>query len=553
MGPDRALLEGAVQADTPRASLRAERLELRLVQPQVIEVQGSLRLQPCPCVGAPLALDARRARLVFDGEVLDQVTLEGATLRLRGIPVLPLPWLQLRSEKHWGLLPPRAALRGRDGPLLGAGLHAPLGPSAGLSLEPALYLRGGHEVLASARLGEGSLRARWDRREHDLFALQGQGRAVLREGAVLWSVDALRGPRARPGTIDLEAAARPYDQGKMAWIVPWGGSFSTGFRAFAPRGEGAFLAGPQVSWAGSRRGGEVAWWLDGMTVGRDDGAALSLARAELRLGRAWWWGALRLRPEALALGTVGAGGEPAEGRSWAHLRARGLLRADVPLLRRGEGGSWRLEPGVQAGALGQARSGQEPAVAAMGGPEDPTTLASLFVRNFWTRGGGWAELRPEVGVLLGGEGRQAVGRGVLALGGGWARGWLDGATVGRGGSVVAVGGEVGRARGWKGSARLDGQQGRAPLEARWMSEEAPWLRGWFARPAWSAEAGVEAPLGGGLRAGARGWADLVAGRWLGHRMDLLYEARCGCLRVGVHGARRLGREGVDLWGSLSLG
>jgi hypothetical protein len=47
--------------------------------------------------------------------------------------------------------------------------------------------------------------------------------------------------------------------------------------------------------------------------------------------------------------------------------------------------------------------------------------------------------------------------------------------------------------------------------------------------------------------------ELTGARWLWHRMDLLYESPCRCLRVGLHGSTRLGREGVDLWGTLTLG
>jgi hypothetical protein len=489
----------------------------------------------------PLSLEVSRARLTFSGSSVDEILLRGATLRAWGLPVLPLPWLLLRSERHWGLLPPRAALRARDGVLVGAGVHAPLGSAGGLSLEPALYLRGGHEVLATARLREGTVGVRWDRRGQDLLAVSGQGRVAPKEGAVLWSVDAVRGPRARPGTIDLEAAARPYDQGKLAWVVPWAGSFSSGVRGFAPRGEGAYRAGPQVSWSGSSRGGSVSWWADGLALGQEGGAALSLARSELRLGRAWWWGPLRLRPEARLLGSAGAGGEP--GAGWASLRARGVVRADVPLLRRGERSSWLLSPGVQAGALGSRRAGEEPEEVFPGTPPESAAFSSVFIRNFWVHDGGSVQLVPEVAVLRSEGGWRPVGRGQLAAEGGWLRAALEGATTGAEGSVAAATLEAGRAGGWRGTLRIEGQQGRGPVESRWLREEGPWVGGWFERPVWSGEAG----------AGVGGWMELTGARWLGHRMDFLYESPCRCLRVGLHGSTRLGREGVDLWGTLTLG
>lgn len=553
LSPGQVTLEGGVRVETWRAHLRADRLTLRRAGEDAIEADGAMSLRPCPCAGAPLTIEATWARLALDSGSVGVLTVRGATVRLGGIPVLPLPWMQLRSEHHWGLLPPRIAFRGRDGLLAGAGVHAPLGARAGLSMEPALYLRGGHELLSTLRVDErDAVRLRWDRRDQDLLAVTGQGRIPAHEGAVLWSVDASRGPRARSALIDLEASARLFDHGKVAWVVPWAGTFGAGFRGLAPRGEAPWTVGPQVSWAGSRRDGDASWWLDGMTMGREGGAASSLARSEIRLRRSWWWGMLRGQPELLALGAAGVG-EGGGRDAWIDGIARGSLRLDVPLIRPENGGFWRMEPGVMGSLMGRQNSGTGAGIPGAQAVKNGTVGLSTFIQNFWTYGSHRAEASPELGVFWRRGEPVPVARAVLGTAGAWWRIQADSATRGRRGSMAGVGLEGGRSGGWRGSARVEGQAGDSPVEARWLNGDAPWVSGWFARAGWSGEVGAEAPLGRGLRLGGYGWADMTEKVWLGQRIDFLYNHPCGCLRFGVHGATRRGREGLDLWGTLSLG
>ncbi|MCS6901854.1 MAG: hypothetical protein NZX77_19085, partial [Polyangiaceae bacterium] len=187
------------------------------------------------------------------------------------------------------------------------------------------------------------------------------------------------------------------------------------------------------------------------------------------------------------------------------------------------------------------------------GPKSQGLFSSLFVQNFWTYHGVRGSLTPDAGVFWVSGGRRGVLRGQGEVEVGWLRAGIEGALAGMSDGMASASVEAGKARGGGGGLRIDGQQGRAPLQARWLREETPWIPGWFAAPVWSGEAGGEVPLGGGLRLGARGWAEFLGGRWLGHRLDVLYASSCGCLRVGVHGSKRVGREGMDLWGTLTLG
>lgn len=549
---NQALLEGDVRVQTWRAHLRAERLLFRRSGEDRVEVDGPMTLLPCPCVGAPIFMDADRLRLDWERGTLKTLTVRGALLRWGGIPVFPLPWMQFRSEHSWGLLPPRIAFRGRDGLLLGAGIHAPWGTWAGLSLEPALYWRGGYDVLTTLRVEErNALQIRWDRRDQDLVLVQGEGRLRAGEGALLWSIDASRGARSRAGLIDLESSARLFDHGKVAWVVPWQGTFSSGLRGLAIRGGSLGELGPQVSWAGSSQGGGISWWVDGMTIGSEEHAGFQWMRSELRLRSSWWWGVVRGQPELIALGAARAGGDLAD--RWIDGIFLGNLRMDVPLIRPLRDGFWRMEPGVLASTLVRQKSGVGDGIPGARRVENGTIGISAMLQNFWVNGATRSELSPGIGWVWHRGVRTYISKIVLgSKGNNWnlqgntiVQGWND--------AVAKVSLEGGKSGGWRGSVRMEGQVGDPPIEARWWEGDVPWVGGWFSQAGWSGEAGGSAPLGRGVVVGGYGWMDLSKARWLGHRMEILYIHPCGCLRGGIHGAQRVGRDGLDLWASISLG
>ncbi|MCU0654215.1 MAG: hypothetical protein MUF64_02650 [Polyangiaceae bacterium] len=550
VSPGQLSLQGDVRLDLHPAYLRSELLLARRRGPRVVDLDGSFVLQPCPCKEAPLALEMRGATLELEQGEPSVVTAREVSLRIAGWRLGPLPWFQVRSPRRWGLVAPRAALRGADGWLVGVGAHAPLG-HGGLTLEPGVYLKGGMEWLASARPSEeGSLRLRWDQRGGTLLALEGQGRAALGGGALLWATDLSRGARGRSGVIDLEASARLNDQLKVAWLHEAAGTLGVGVRGLGLRGQEPAWLGPQASWSASTASGTLALSVDGWTAASTEGAVRSLGRTELRASRALWWGALRVRPEALGVGWFGSGGEPVG--ALAEVSGRGLLALDVPLIRRSQGVLWRLDPGVNAGIIGGQRPAGGGPWGGLPGFEPGAFWGAGTIRNFWTWGGGRAEASAELlAVGRPGEGARLVVHGVGEGQAGAWRGWIEGAEGGRG-RWGRAGFLLGEPRGWQGGAGVHGQQDSAPREARWTGEQ-PWLGPWLERPGWSVEAQGQAPLGASLRTAWRGWLDLSGGRWLGHRMDIIYEHRCGCLRLGLHAGRRAGRDGVDLWGSLTLG
>lgn len=546
LSPGSVQLSGGVVLSAERWRVRAEQLRLSEVSPGLYDLQGPLALWPCPCAGAPLSLRVDRARLdLAEGEV-DAVTVRDAVLRLGGLPVLYFPWLQLRSERRWGLLPPRAALRAADGWLLGAGVHAPLGSNHFLDLSPALYLRGGHELLARARLAEGLLDARWDHRSSDLLALQGQGRALPREGVFAWSIDARRGGRARAATLDLDDAARASDRARAALLLPWGGTLSTGVRASALRGEGAWVAGPQTSWAGSSRSAGVSWLIDASILQRGSAGASSALRAEVEAGHAWWWGPLRLRPSVRSLGGLVARPDGAQGEAAA---VAGAL-AEVPLLREGPT-THHLAPGLWLGALAAGQHGGSAPWLLPPLPPGASALAAARVQSAWLwPSGARVSLRPSLGAVASPGSLRPAARAVLGAENDRLGAWVDAAARGTRGGVVTGSFSL-KSGDFLLTGRAEGQAGEAPSEVRLLDGSSPWLGAWFSAPGWSFEGRAEAPLGGGVRAGLGAWG--VPSGLLGERMDVLYKHRCGCLGAGLHAARRLGREGTDLWFSLSLG
>ena len=83
-----------------------------------------------------------------------------------------------------------------------------------LDVTAAGYLKGGVELTARFRTPRSTNRVRWDQLHQDLFAVDAHGSYPQAEtGMMAWDLDAVRGPRARSATLNLDEAARAYDRG----------------------------------------------------------------------------------------------------------------------------------------------------------------------------------------------------------------------------------------------------------------------------------------------------------------------------------------------------
>src|SRR5262249_45230396 len=136
------------------------------------------------------------------------------------------------------------AWRGGDGLLAGEGVHLPWKDGADfdeLDVTAGGYLKGGVEITARLRTPRSTQRLRWDHLRSDLFAVDAHGSSPQAEtGMIAWDVDAVRGPRARPGTLSLDEAARGYDRASGEVMArPLGGVvLGAGVRAVGARGGG---------------------------------------------------------------------------------------------------------------------------------------------------------------------------------------------------------------------------------------------------------------------------------------------------------------------------
>ncbi len=257
-------------ADTVEADLRLRELGLqgdvlllydrfRLTSPELklrqtshgVDVEGPGRVVFCPCPAPPLAVGFSGAIIAPPADLL----LRRPQLELFGVTVFALPWFWLRSPTRAGLLPPIVAWRGGDRLLLGAGVHLPWRTGEEwneLDVTGGGYTVGGAEITVRVRMPHSTARLRFDYVRATpstdglltaapaagtpqgpssfvlpssiaqpspqsagglLAAVDVRGSVSGPEGAaVTWDVDAIRGPRARAGTLLLQEAARAYDR-----------------------------------------------------------------------------------------------------------------------------------------------------------------------------------------------------------------------------------------------------------------------------------------------------------------------------------------------------
>jgi hypothetical protein len=579
------VLRGNVVVTYERFRLTSPELSLRRTA-RGIEVRGPGEVVFCPCPYPPLTI-------AFEGGLVGppaDLVLRNPELRIGGATFFRVPWFWLRAPSRPGVLPPNLAWRGGDGLLVGGGVHIPWKDGAEydeLDLTAGGYLKGGVDLTARLRTPRSTNRVRWDHLHQDLFGVDAHGSQPQGDtGAVAWDIDAVRGPRARSATLNLDEAARAYDRGAVEVTVrPIDGAIlGAGVRGVASRGGWGPSDRPAWLVAGGLPNDRVAWG----------------PRASLGLGG--------------ALGSVGA---------WDHLLSLATLQDERPLnLLRTEGSAEvAARPAflvVRAGvreAVTAADSSDVSGIDAVG--TGRLEVAAPFVRDFpsdddaplvhvieprlrgalmsaKTSGSYWGSTgRPvalasgEVATASGGL-RSAWGR-LLGHAGGsieadagavgavesgkivdpvpvaryraaWSSRYFGlgaegGARLrGENGSVTVGRARIGEQDGWHLQVKTAGRKGVEPLLARALA--APGAQepsgGWLSDEGWTGAAEIAGELTRSLR--ARVWAeeDLTARTLLEVRGTIGYAHPCRCVSVDGFAGKRLGREGVDVWISIDL-
>jgi len=566
-------LEGNVVLRYGRYRLTGDRLEI-VVADGAITFNGNGRVALCPCANPPFTLAFRFGRLSRTGDI----TLRFPRLELFRAPILGLPWLWLRAPEKPGLLPPIVALRGADGLLIGAGIHLPWRGEGSairsLDLTAAGLTRGGVEVGASLHTPSSTARITFDRVQGNRLALEARGSITTSSFAgIAWDADAIRGDRARSGTIDLAAASAPFDHAAAETALrapgPLTALFAGGFVARAQRGDGAAAAGPRASASLGGRLGSLGTWEAGA-----NGLVLAGARMEspLPIGRASLGAEINGRPGPFALHLAVFGRALAAGRTsplpnplQLDATASARLGIELPLLRsfgaaRGEGPllHW-IAPAIEIGGMGAVQRGDlfRPLFAKV------APAAALALGGVSTALGRYAGPSVRLSLRAGMIASKPSPAAALALARLTADAPFAAATV----DVAATSGtaagatliahtRLGTARGPAVLLDIAAEGGDDPRAARSIESiagAAPSAElSAFAGPGTTLGAGVALPFPAVLRTTLHADVDLHTARWLAVTGHSEYRHPCGCLSVGLGGAYRIGRKGLDLALSLDL-
>jgi hypothetical protein len=556
-------LRGHVFVAFDRYRLTGDRLRIEKT-PRGVDVDGTGRVAFCPCVDPPVTVGFTWARVAPT-----DLVLENPVVRVGGVPVLWLPYLWMRSPRRLGLLPIKVAWRGDDGLLLGSGVHVPIGRADELDVRAAGYLQGGVDIETRLATKTTDSVVRWDYLDESLLALDLRGAAVPAPGATLaWSADALRGPRALTGPILLEEAALRQDRARAALGVADGvTSFGLTLTADSPRG-GPFRTigpvGPGLhAGIGTAlgRAGSIDADVDIATLREPSAAATTLifhhgeARADAHAGvilvgaHAGSRVAITLGDTASGFfGTVGAGGQisaPIVKRfggpnsPWEHW---------VTPFIAGDAGTTHWEaPSVAPpigtnGAFGVLAPGLRTTVGEVSGRRTALTVS--------IRGGGFAS-------------EDAPGRSFVAfVGSGDLRpfSFRQESVVVSSESLAAMhvfNARLGASNGVFVSARAAEGIGVIPVLTRFAvagvgaAWDAPWV-GWFEGAGSAIGGSVGIPWARFLKSTADADYDVANKNLLGVRGSLGYLHPCGCLKVTLWGAERLGRRGFDSYLSVDL-
>ena len=557
---DELRLSGDVVVSVDRYRLTSDELRLERT-PRGVVVDGSGRVAFCPCPDPPVSLGFQSALVAPPNDLL----LEQPTVRVGSVPIAWLPYLWLRSPRRFGVLPPKVAWRGEDGLLAGSGVHVPFGEGqmSALDVAAAGYVEGGVDVETRLTTARTTSRVRWDHLRESLLDVEMLGSSVpVDDGVIAWSVEAIRGPRALPGTILLEDAARRYDRAAVAAGRAGGqATYGIALRADAERGgpmDDAGLAGPAASLALGSALGSVG--------GADARLAVRTASDEGEATTFVVPGAdayLDARPGPLTARLSGRARAEVdvEEQDAARAGAAGVvLTVGMPLARDygtlDDPVEHEVEPFAEGG-LGLGSIVGTP-VGPWLFPDEPFVHAAAGVRTglgaYGRRSGmslegrgGWvgtpSRVEPAVSTRVTASARLLAARGEL--------GWLPESER----AFVAIArARLGRQDDVHIGTSIEGRSEATPVEVR-LLEEGGWettQSPWFDRRGWTAGGEIGVPWTRWLATAARADYDIVAEVLLALRGAIGYRHPCGCLALVAWAGRRIGRESFDAWLTIDL-
>lgn len=564
-GRQEVVLEGDVRVDAAPFHLRSQHVRLRRIAGGPLELEGDGTLGFCPCLGTPLAIGFRGAKIAPPGDLL----LDRPVLRVFDVPVLWLPAFWLRSPAKVGLLPPDLAYRATDGVFAGLGAHLPwnAGKSA-LDLRGGFYSAGGGVVDTRFFAPTARTHVRLDRLVDTGVFVDARGYVDKGELALSWDVDAVRGRRALLATTRLDEAARRWDRATFEGTLRFAtGRVTFGATTTTARGSGfgdLGSTGPTLGVALART------TADGHATFATDGylAALSEpASAARTIGRASAAGVYTgtLGPAVVGTSARGETSFTASSRAEASVVAALVrTRIGLPLARAfGERLVHVVEPFATA-ASGTRTEGALPlGIAPLSGdvPVPGSLVAAVGARSSIGDVDGSSALSVDgsVGGVSLGSGRAAQGAFVR---------------LGAHASLVSLSGEGAALREPSANAPLlyGALRGRVgpKLGPRLLVHAAFGTSDDAFSARRLADGGADAPstflsartasVGGrgvlpvarrvSFMAGADG--DLAQSTFLGAFGGVELRDKCQCLVLRAFGSRRLGREGVDVWLTLDV-
>jgi hypothetical protein len=552
----RLCLEGSVQLQAERYRVLADRLTLPWPVADELQLQGPGRLTLCPCDPPPIALRFDRLSLARNGSLV----LVGPVLELGGVPVLWAPWLRLEPPDRFGLLPFELAWRGRDGLLLGGGVHVPLGRDLQryVQLSASAYTAGGLGLAIAAASSQSSSRVRWESLAGSGLWLDLRGRfGDAADFGATWTVDAVRGTRGIEGTLELDSAARSSDRARLS-VGGSAGALSYGVTLRADTTRGGSLtridsAGPELMLGFGAALGHSATIDANVALQQvttpTDSLTLTTQRASLAIAHPIDVFALAGDVALSSDARLGNGG-------WLGAELAARLRLGLPLLRRGAG-AWLfgpgaahwLEPFVEATASSARTSGRpELGYFSLAGEGESASVSTGLATRFGT-----PDRREALALQL--------RAGSMRWNGQWYSGlsWRAGASasLARGASsgAAAANGrrwlsttrlELGPERGFTIAGYLEGETGELALRS--LLDRAETRRAWapwFSTPGWTTSFEFGVPAGQHLRLSLTADADITSERWLARGARLAYDGPCRCLSLVVAVQQRLGRDGID--------
>ncbi len=568
-------LRGNVKVDAAPFHLRSNELVVKR-GPLGVDVIGKGEMSFCPCGDAPLRIGFSGARVAPPGDVF----VTDPTLQLNGTTVMWLPWFWLRSPARPGILPPEIEWRGREGLLLGGGIHLPWNsearakepwpkaehpPDRVLEVYGAGYVQGGARVRGRLLTSGSDLTLTWDdyRNDHGVM-VDARGSLTRDDASLAWDVDALRGARAVQAATDVREAALPYDRARMETRL-FTGPLLFGLGAVAESTRGTFDMGAYGPRAFLRASGDSFSTVS--YAATLDGGALAGKEVRALDGRLHDLGFARATGDARAATTIGS------------VAAAVSMRAEHTVLSNDRDDHDDVVRGTVGLPFGRAfeREGSEPilhrieprvsAAATTVDLGDTLTFAPLrgealtadvglrtALGRYAHRDG--VELEGAVGhVAARGQPAAQVARYRLAASGHMVSAIVDAAHLLADERSTAAHAElrVGAPDGLHGAVHVSGLKGVDPVAARLLfdrSEEA--FTGFFAREGVTTGGRLGVPIVRALLVSAYGDYDPTANELVDLGGSVTLRDSCGCATLRLAASHRVGRDGVDAALSLVL-